>query len=1107
MNRTTPRGAPEVTPAARRRPVRRPGGTVGRAACAARTPRRARLLAAFVCALAPLPGLARGGAAPPLPPAPIVIAPSGVGAPARLDTGSLAPERPRFSPDGRSIVFHAAPPDGATDRRDVYVVAAHGGPPTRLTTHEADDCEPAWLPDGRGIVWASNRAGDYDLWTMALDGGDPHALFSLDGDEREPALNPIRHAFYAVSGDGEDRRQVDTYRKIAFTRRRGERSEVWFASEDGRHLGRLSAEGADCHAPAWDGGGLRLAWACAEEAGPVVHEGPARWEQNLGDALRALATPDTECRGDPRTWETDGCLRGLPRRYARYEAVPVSAADRQLGDPAYSANRMVLLAAGQDGRGGAYFRPIGEGGAWTPLPLTGSAIAEPDWSPDGARIAFRGAHDGHAALFLAATDFYLQEVRNLPEFPELWGDGASALLQRNRFVARPGREREFFAHHEQLAYRGRPLFVTTDAALQAFQDEFSKILRDAEGRAARDAHAIAAGLFEHYARGRDPVSRYLAVYFAVPKVLLEAGEALARRDEAARDEGAGWGEDTAPLAPVVDDLAAHARRLAARLPRGVRAPAQKRLDAVLAHVGTGTLDVPGVPVPALVDWTLFRVRGHYATGPLAGYFLAMSWFGAVPLPLDRELFRMERRMHDLPKDRSIPDKKGIRPSLATQWDNVDRTMGAFMGRPMDATLAHVRQLARERPALETSFDREAVLRELAVLRGPVPFRGLDGALGGEAYPLRVTLFPRRYGLDTEVFSVLTHPSVAGRGFPLALDVLAAFGVSRARVHALAAEGDAPDVAPYRERLDALRADYAARPAGFWDADLYHGWLSALVTLAGPPVLPATSPLAFARGEAWQDRLLHSALAGYTGLKHQAVLYAFQDYSVEKDAGRPWAVFVEQPLLPSPRGFVDPHPVFFERLGRLARRVYEVLNWGNEPTIPSAWGLTAYGEEADEEDGTVRLNAARFAETLATLARKEVAGEPLAEADFEWLREVAPMMEAMFLGRERPFSLGIDRDEGRARRGIAIATDVHTNPQRGEVLQEAVGRLMDLYVLVPDTVGQRLTEGALFSWYEFHEPAAERLDDDAWGARVEAGKLPPAAPWTRSFLEPTPRTAP
>ncbi len=74
------------------------------------------------------------------------------------------------SPDGNFIVFADGP---AGSSRDIFVIPAAGGSPVPLTEHRADDKEPRWSPDGRHIVFLSLRHGSWALWGIAVEDGKP----------------------------------------------------------------------------------------------------------------------------------------------------------------------------------------------------------------------------------------------------------------------------------------------------------------------------------------------------------------------------------------------------------------------------------------------------------------------------------------------------------------------------------------------------------------------------------------------------------------------------------------------------------------------------------------------------------------------------------------------------------------------------------------------------------------------------------------------------------------------------------------------------------------------------------------------------------------------
>ena len=74
----------------------------------------------------------------------------------------------RFSPDGRWISFNAYnATDGAVST--VYVVPASGGPWIRITEGQFWDDKPRWSPDGKTIYFVSNRTGFFNVWKVRFD--------------------------------------------------------------------------------------------------------------------------------------------------------------------------------------------------------------------------------------------------------------------------------------------------------------------------------------------------------------------------------------------------------------------------------------------------------------------------------------------------------------------------------------------------------------------------------------------------------------------------------------------------------------------------------------------------------------------------------------------------------------------------------------------------------------------------------------------------------------------------------------------------------------------------------------------------------------------------
>lgn len=83
---------------------------------------------------------------------------------------------PVISPDGTTIVF--------TYKGDLYKVSANGGDATQLTFHESHDYMPVFSKDGKTIAFASDRYGNFDVFTMDIRGGEANRITFHSNDEQ-----------------------------------------------------------------------------------------------------------------------------------------------------------------------------------------------------------------------------------------------------------------------------------------------------------------------------------------------------------------------------------------------------------------------------------------------------------------------------------------------------------------------------------------------------------------------------------------------------------------------------------------------------------------------------------------------------------------------------------------------------------------------------------------------------------------------------------------------------------------------------------------------------------------------------------------------------------
>jgi hypothetical protein len=264
----------------------------------------------------------------------------------------------------------------------------------------------------------------------------------------------------------------------------------------------------------------------------------------------------------------------------------------------------------------------------------------------------------------------------------------------------------------------------------------------------------------------------------------------------------------------------------------------------------------------------------------------------------------------------------------------------------------------------------------------------------------------------------------------------------------------------------LAAEMMSVPPQQWNENIYWSWLDCYRPLLkgygqGYPY--------FMKGDAWQKKNLGTVLGSYAELKHDTLLYAKQSYA-ELGAGSP-----EGEIPPVPKGYVEADPVFWAKILSLAKATSKGLE--ERGYMP---------EQFAYKYGSFIENVSFFKD----LSEKELRNEKISDEDFERLRIVSLGLENIV----QP--LGGEELELKDRRAGIIA-DIHTDAFSGQILYEATGKPLLIYVAINDINGSRLAAGAVFNHYEFAAPLGKRLSDEDWQAVVYEGEgqLPAQSAWS------------
>lgn len=89
----------------------------------------------------------------------------------RLTNSPTKDTMPRWSPDGKRIVFRRDMDPSPRTTYNLFIMNADGSNVRQLTNHKGNDGYVSFSPDGKHLAFYSNRGGEEDLYVMHLKSG------------------------------------------------------------------------------------------------------------------------------------------------------------------------------------------------------------------------------------------------------------------------------------------------------------------------------------------------------------------------------------------------------------------------------------------------------------------------------------------------------------------------------------------------------------------------------------------------------------------------------------------------------------------------------------------------------------------------------------------------------------------------------------------------------------------------------------------------------------------------------------------------------------------------------------------------------------------------
>lgn len=633
----------------------------------------------------------------------------------------------------------------------------------------------------------------------------------------------------------------------------------------------------------------------------------------------------------------------------------------------------------------------------------------------------------------------LTNIVNIDRFPYLT-NAEKDMIYRNGFVVSPQSEYDqIYEILERNWHYSIPSFVSVDAVLHAFHVTYDLALREAEYYTFWDLLGnLTASLLD------DAYSTYIT---APPGMWKNA----ALRNLAYFTIAAYLLDNTTEIKSEVISM----------------------VEPVLSMIESHDVMSDQWFMRYMEDFSQFTPRGHYTRNEvLSNYFLAMMWYGRVQFGLSGEYALDHTAQAILIALALTRQVSGLGMSITGYevWDVLYEPTAFFVGSSDDLLpteyLGLIAEVYGSSPSwailqdtslLQDFIDRAVDLRDPMILGSPT----------GDSEHLNLTkgmrFMGQRFIPDSYILWELVFDNVGTesepRLMPKGLDVMAALGSERA----WALLDDQKHYDRYVEQMEMLRNIMSNITGDEWAQNLYYLWLYSLLPLLQEP--SEGYPL-FMQNQAWVDKQLNTALASWTELRHDTILYAKQSYAVLTSAPGGTAAYVE------------PVPRVYARLASLCRMMIS--------------GLETRSLLSD----LIRHKLSSFESLLLffkAISIKELAGETLNSTERSKIMTAYITLESVTnLPSDSPLVSDADYY-------MSLVADAHTDPNSGQVLEEAVGDPMFIHVAVSVDGQVWLTRGGVFSYYEFTQPISNRLTDESWRDMLSQGLEPNYPEWTQSFI--------
>ncbi len=625
-------------------------------------------------------------------------------------------------------------------------------------------------------------------------------------------------------------------------------------------------------------------------------------------------------------------------------------------------------------------------------------------------------------------------IFNTFQYPD-FTDNEKDLISKNGFVVIPTNNQQLFHIYENNDYLGIPSFITTDLILQLYHLYFDMTLRTIEEDY---LITILSNLLEQLITEHQnllKIAKDKQVIEAINFNLAYLGVAQYFID----------GEDT----QIYGDYKEFAL-----------------IEIKNCNSNAGWQESP--LFKRKFDYSQYIPRGHYTRNQnLENFFKSMMWLGNAGIELEQE----KNILSAVILTHILFTKSFKNEQLINLWRNIYEPTVFYVGLSDDTGPEEIKKEMDLIFAGVTDINDFNNSSKLLLLLKNLPSEKISGHGSWGAQKKQFRFMGQRFVPDSYVFHRLTDEK---RKMPMSLDIMAAFGNDLAyKLMMNDFKSSWTNFPAYPDTLNKIISENNKISKEEWTQNFYYYWLYNLKSLY--EIKDKSSLPFFMTTEGWQYKTLNTILASWAELRHNTILFVKESMAAECGGdGYEENVWIPEP----PKGYVEPNIEFYKRMSDLMNFTMSEL------------------KKRDMLEYRIENIGVEFVDLLTFLiavSEKEINNEVVTHEEYAQIQKIGSLVDNLTLR-----ILSTDYSEWWEIEGpdknMPVIADVHTADF--DALEVGVGLAQEIYVVVEIEGRLKLTRGAIFSFYEFHQPVSERLTDEKWQEMLNSGNAPEQPSWIR-----------